>query len=119
MIKVLLRAQVIKVLLRPHSNGITLSIRLTPGAKKDALLGVMDIADNQKAIKASVTAPPEDGRANKALIALLAKELKLPKSSISLLSGDTNRQKVLLVEGDTAPLMEKIGGWLSALQAQP
>jgi uncharacterized protein len=104
--------------LRPHNKGISLSIRLTPGAKKDALLGVMDIADNQKALKASVTAPPEDGRANKALIALLAKELKLQKSSISVLSGDTNRQKVLLVEGETAPLLEKINGWLCALQAR-
>jgi uncharacterized protein (TIGR00251 family) len=105
--------------LRPHSKGVTLSIRLTPGAKKDAIGGVMEIADNRKAVKASVTAPPEDGRANKALVALLAKELKLPKSSVSLLSGDTNRQKVLLIEGDTASLLEKTRGWLISLQAQP
>ncbi|MEZ0262409.1 MAG: DUF167 domain-containing protein [Alphaproteobacteria bacterium] len=115
----LLRPQVTQVLLRPHSKGITLTIRLTPGAKQDALLGLMDIADNQRAIKASVTAPPEDGRANKAMIALLAKELKLPKTSISVLSGDTSRQKVLLVEGETTPLLEKINGWISALQARP
>jgi uncharacterized protein (TIGR00251 family) len=104
--------------LRPHNNGVTLSIRLTPGAKKDAIGGVMDIADNRKALKASVTAPPEDGRANKALIALLAKELRLPKSCVSLLSGETNRQKVLLVTGETAGLMEKIGALVSA-QEQP
>lgn len=105
--------------LRPHSKGVSLSVRLTPGAKRDTVQGLVDAAGNRRALKASVTAPPEDGRANKALIALLAKEMKLPKSSISMLSGETSRHKALLVAGETAPLLEKIGGWLSALPAQP
>lgn len=77
----------------------------------------MDIANNQKALKASVTAAPEDGRANKALIALLAKELKVPKTSISLLSGETNRQKVILIEGDSAQLQKKASAWITSLTA--
>lgn len=105
--------------LRPHNKGVSLSVRLSPGAKRDAVLGLVDVADNGRALKVSVTSPPEDGRANKALVALLAKELKLPKSSIYLLSGETNRQKVLLVEGDTPALLQKINDWISALPVQP
>lgn len=94
--------------LSPHSKGVTLNVRLTPGARKNGIHGVMDIADGKRAFKISVTAVPEDGKANKALIDLLAKELKVPKSAIHLVSGETNRQKVLLVEGETAALAEKL-----------
>ena len=53
-----------------------------------------------------VTAVPEDGKANKAVIALLAKRLKLPKSAIDIASGATDRRKTLLIDGDPALLAQ-------------
>lgn len=98
--------------LRPHSKGVSISVRLTPSARRDAYQGVMDTPEG-RALKISVTAIPEDGKANKALIAFLAKEWKLPKSALSLLSGDTNKNKVLLAEGDTARLTGLLQAWLN------
>ena len=79
---------------------LLLVVRLTPNGGRDALDGVETTADGQTHLKARVTAVPEKGKANKALIALLSKALKVPKTSISLISGDTARQKILRIEGD-------------------
>ena len=49
-------------------------------------------------LKISVTAPPDDGRANAAIVELLAKALKISKSRVQLLSGTTQRQKKFLIE---------------------
>jgi len=57
-----------------------------------------------------VTVPPEGGKANEAVVELLAKTLKVPKSSISIVSGQNSRLKRLYVEGiDVATLQEKLG----------
>ncbi|MCD8497970.1 MAG: DUF167 family protein [Alphaproteobacteria bacterium] len=69
-------------------------VKLAPAAKKNAILGWED-----DVLKCSVTAAPEKGKANAALIALLAKNLKIPKTSISVVSGDTNRLKTLEITG--------------------
>jgi uncharacterized protein YggU (UPF0235/DUF167 family) len=55
-----------------------------------------------------VNAVPEDGKANKALIAFLAKSWKLPKSSFSLLSGQTSRLKVILITGNGPALLGQL-----------
>lgn len=91
-----------------HPQGITVNIRLTPNARMNGVVGVMDIAGARHALKVSVTAVPEDGKANKALIALLAKEWGVAKSALSLLSGDTNRQKVILLTGDSSALFAQL-----------
>lgn len=96
---------------RQHSKGITVNVRLTPGARTEGCSGIVDAGDGKQALKISVRAVPEDGKANKALISLLAKEWRLAKSSISLLSGDTSRQKTLLVEGDSTALLSLLSGW--------
>ena len=93
--------------LRPHARGITIAIKLTPKAKREEISGLMPGENGTTLLKVSVTAPPEDGKANKALIALLSKEWGLPKSALSLLTGETSRQKVILIEGETAALMER------------
>lgn len=84
-----------------HSKGVTVRIRLTPGARKTAVQGFADEAgdaDAGRLLKISVNAVPEDGKANRALVDFLAHEWELPKSAFSLVSGDTSRQKTLLVE---------------------
>jgi uncharacterized protein YggU (UPF0235/DUF167 family) len=54
---------------------------------------------------------PEDGKANAALIALLAREWRVPKSSVSVVRGATDRHKTLLVAGAAEPLMRQLEQW--------
>ena len=68
--------------LRDTADGCTLPVRVHPGAKRNAVTGIHD-----GALKISLTTPPTDGRANDSLVAFLATCLKLPRASISLLTG--------------------------------
>ena len=80
--------------LTDHSDGVLVSIRAQPGARKAGLLG-----EQAGALKVAVTAPPEDGRANVALVELLRDLLGLKRSQVELHSGATGRNKKLLVRG--------------------
>jgi uncharacterized protein (TIGR00251 family) len=91
-----------------------LAVRLTPNGGRDAFDGVEVAADGLPHLKARVTAVPEKGKANKALIALLSKALKVPKSAISVASGETSRQKILRIYGDPEDLKTRIDALKSA-----
>lgn len=97
------------------SGGLSVRVRLTPKAARNAIGGTVANAQGISALKATVTAPPEGGKANKALIGMVAKSWRLPKTSISVKSGAGHRQKTLLVEGDTEMLMKKLNGWMESL----
>jgi|SRR5215469_311600 len=84
-------------MIRPTPNGCTLSVRVHPGAKRNAITGT-----HADALKISLTTPPTDGRANAALIAFLAERLNIPRASIELLTGHSSRSKILRVTGITA-----------------
>lgn len=73
-----------------------LEIRVAPGAAQDRLS--LEDVDGAHRLKVAVTAPPEDGRANKAVLKLLAKALKRPKSALSIVRGETSRTKLIRVE---------------------
>ncbi|HRI75560.1 MAG TPA: DUF167 domain-containing protein [Alphaproteobacteria bacterium] len=91
-----------------HSKGVTVRIRLTPGARQTAVQGFADEAggaDAGRFLKISVNAVPEDGKANRALVDFLAQEWGLPKSAFSLISGDTSRQKTLLIEASEPAIL--------------
>ena len=77
-----------------HAVGCILPVRAQPGARKAGILG-----EYAGALKVAVTAPPEDGRANKALIELLAGALNLKRSQVRLLSGETSRDKRFVIQG--------------------
>jgi uncharacterized protein (TIGR00251 family) len=70
------------------ADGCSVAVRVQPGARKNGVTGV-----HAGAVKISLTTPPTDGRANEALIALLAELLRVPRTRISLVSGITNRTK--------------------------
>ncbi len=91
-----------------HSDHLRLSVRLTPNAGRNVIEGVETRADGETFLKARVTAAPEGGKANRALILLLAEQLHLPKSTISLLSGETARKKILRIDGDPEDLEKEI-----------
>lgn len=89
---------------------LRLAVRLTPNGGRDAVEGFETDAAGERWLKARVRAMPEDGKANKALIELLAKTLKQPKSAISFVSGETSRKKILRIEADPEDVITKLGG---------
>jgi uncharacterized protein YggU (UPF0235/DUF167 family) len=84
---------------RRDGADLLLTIRLTPRAARARIGGTFTDSAGQCWLQASVTAPPDKGKANAALIALLARHLKVPLSSILLETGDTNRLKRLRLAG--------------------
>ncbi len=89
---------------------IRLSVRLTPNAGRDGVETFETGADGEEYLKVRVTAVPEKGKANKALIALLSKSMKISKSSFEILSGDTARKKILRIDGDPEEIVRKLEG---------
>ena len=85
-------------------GGARLAVRLTPKASRDRIEGIVRDADGAGLLKVSVTAPAEDGRANRALILLLAKSWKIAQRAITITSGATDRRKILFIEGDVDEL---------------
>jgi uncharacterized protein (TIGR00251 family) len=77
--------------------GATFTVKIHPRARKDAITG--ELGD---ALKLSLTAPPVEGRANEACIEFLANLLKVPRSSVTIASGQTSRRKVIRVSGISA-----------------
>lgn len=94
------------------SDHVTLAVRLTPNGGRDSIDGIEHDADGKAFVKARVTAVPEKGKANKALIALLAKSLGVPKSSVSLVSGDTARKKILRIDAEPEDVIGKLNALL-------
>lgn len=84
-------------------------MRLTPKASRNRIEGVVADVDGGGALKVSVTAPPEDGKANAALIALLAKSWKLAKRNFTITVGATDRRKLLFIEADPEQIRCCIG----------
>ena len=97
-----------------HPDHLRLAVRLTPNAGRNVVEGIDIAADGEAFLKARVTAVPEDGKANKALILLIADTLRRPKSSISIISGETARKKILRIDGDPEDLEAKFGKLLKA-----
>ena len=82
------------IVLADHVEGILLSVRAQPGAKRNAVVG-----EQAGALKVAVTAPPRDGRANDALTNVLRQALGLKRSQIELVSGLISRDKRYLIRG--------------------
>ncbi|MBO6717325.1 MAG: DUF167 domain-containing protein [Rhizobiaceae bacterium] len=95
----------------PHrhvTGGIELFVRLTPRAAADVIEGIGYGADGRAYLAARVRAVPEQGAANAALQALLAKQLGLPKRAITLVAGHTSRLKAVRIEGDATNLARSL-----------
>lgn len=94
-------------------GGAELRVRVQPGASRDAVEGVGEDAGGRH-LKVRVRAVPEKGKANAAVEALLATTLGLPKSSVSVEKGETQRIKTVRIEGDTSIASSEL---MRALQA--
>ena len=91
-----------QVRLESTDGGVLLPVRAKPGARSSAVRGVHD-----GALRVSVTQVAEKGKANKALIGVLAKALKLRKSQIEIVAGDTVSQKRFLIHAVTIDQLAK------------
>jgi uncharacterized protein (TIGR00251 family) len=83
-------------------SGVTFAIKVHPRARKNAITG--EVGDT---LKLSLTSPPVDGKANQACIEFFANLLKVPRSSVTIASGQTSRNKVIRVEGLSAAEVSK------------
>lgn len=84
--------------LRQTTEGCSLAVRVQPGAKRTAIIGVYGEGE-QAQLKIALQAPPVDGRANEALISYLAKIFGLPRHSVEIASGHASRSKVCALRG--------------------
>jgi len=91
-----------------EAGGVTLWLRLTPKGGRDAIDGVETMADGKTVLKARVRAAPEDGKANAALIELIARALSVPKKAVTIRSGETSRVKKLFIAGDPATTIDAL-----------
>lgn len=80
--------------LRQTADGVRLSVLVQPKAKKNEISGWLD-----GRLKIRLTAPPVEGKANKALIAFLSKFLRIPKSAFKITAGAKDRRKEILIRG--------------------
>ncbi|MFY9950670.1 MAG: DUF167 domain-containing protein [Candidatus Sulfotelmatobacter sp.] len=91
--------------IQESSGSVTFAVKIHPPARKNAITGELG-----NALKVSLTSPPVDGRANEECIDFFAKLLKLPRSSVTIASGQTSRTKVIRVVGLSAgELRDRIG----------
>jgi hypothetical protein len=92
-------------------RGAALAIRVTPRAKKNEVSEILD----DGTIKIRITAPPVEGKANKALIEFLAEVLDISSSDIEIIAGDTGRDKLISVLNmDTETVGRRIAEQLEA-----
>ena len=99
-----------------HKSGVRLSVRLTPKARQAGVYGLALGADGAAYVKAGVSAPAEDGKANRALIKLLARALNLPASSMTIATGAAARHKSIQIVGDVAEIKKRLGLFCGELE---
>lgn len=80
--------------IEPHEQGVVIAVKVVPNSSRDQIVGPLG-----DALKIKVAAPPEAGRANKAVEALLARTLQIPPSRVSVIAGHTQPQKRVLLAG--------------------
>jgi uncharacterized protein (TIGR00251 family) len=105
--------------LAPVPGGVTVAVRLTPRGGRDALDGVAAGADGRPVLRARVSAPPADGEANAALLALLARAFGVARRDLAIEAGAASRAKRVRVTGDPAALAAALARALEAAGRRP
>lgn len=91
--------------IKETAKGVLLPVRAMPRASKNEIQGL-----HGDALKVRLQAPPVEGKANQALIRFLSNALNIPRSQLSIASGETGRNKAVLITGLSKPeLIRKIG----------
>ena len=87
-----------------HKDGTIIYVRASTNGNSDQIMGTEERANGKTYLKIKTSSVAENGRANEAIIKLLAKTLSIPKSSIMVLSGHTSREKSILVNASKADI---------------
>ena len=95
--------------LSAHAGGVRLALRVTPRAARSAVDGIAQDERGQAYLAVRVTAAPDGGKANAAVIKLLARRWGLPARDLRLVSGGRARRKVLQVDGPPQRLLAELG----------
>lgn len=98
------------------TGGIAVRVRLQPRAGRNRIEGMATDAEGRPHLKVAVTAPPEGGKANAALIQLLAKAWRMPKSALAITSGAGSRSKTVTIMGDPGDLALRLEEWMGDIQ---
>lgn len=99
-------------MIKEIQNGIIITIKISPNSSKN------EFVENSDCIKLKITAPPVDGKANKAVIEFLSKTFKVPKSYFEIVRGETSKEKSILIKNiDTTKIVE-IKSFVNSLNKQ-
>jgi uncharacterized protein (TIGR00251 family) len=96
------------------SDGILLAVRATPKGGRDRIDGVTQFPDGTAALKARITAAPEDGAANAALVRLIARAAGIAPSAVQLVRGTSGRRKIFRLAGEPRRLAASLEAALDA-----
>lgn len=100
-----------------RDDRIRVALRVSPGASRDQIVGIAASGAGQGRVLVSVCAPPDKGKANMAVIKLLAKAWRVPKSAMRIVAGATDRNKIIEVDagGDPDTLLNRLREWGDSL----
>lgn len=93
---------------RVEGDCVLIRLRATPNASKGEISGLWRGPEGETRLVVRVSAPPDKGRANKAVLKLVAKTLGLPKSAVSLTGGERDRAKTVAAAGDLAEIVARL-----------
>ena len=95
------------------ADGVRIALRVTPGAPRDAIAGLKPDADGGVALCVKVTAAPEDGKANAAVVKFLARTWRKKQGDLEVISGASARRKQVLLRGPGPALLGELELWLA------
>ena len=98
-------------------DGLRLAVKLVPGASRQRIEGCVPAPGGGSALKVAVGAPAVDGKANAALVQLLAEALGVAKGTITVVAGATQRRKLLHIAGDPGSLARRLAALLGPRDA--
>lgn len=96
-------------------GGVAVRLRVTPRGGGDRIEGLARDAEGGCFLRLRVSAVAEKGRANEAVVKLLAKAWRLPRTALAITAGETGRNKVVTISGDAAALEARISAWLDEM----
>ena len=98
-------------------GGVRIRLLVQPRARRNRIEGLMANARGGLDVKLAVTAAPEGGKANQAVLELLSTEWGVAKSALEIVMGATDRRKVVELAGWPTELMAKLSRWIDGLEA--
>ncbi|MBE6453695.1 MAG: DUF167 domain-containing protein [Alphaproteobacteria bacterium] len=94
-------------------QGIIIRVRLTPNSSCCKVTGLFQTPDGTTFLKVNIISVPEKGKANKELISWISKQLKIAKSDLSIISGELDRYKKILITADKESVLPQIISWIA------